>query len=89
MIHDEYVTLFAGYPSNSKARAVVTATGASVGYISAYLEEKSSTYLLQQQKTLEKEVLHKSDEDLKTELAPYYLRQLIRIRQASACCLPS
>ncbi|PNH08305.1 hypothetical protein TSOC_005142 [Tetrabaena socialis] len=69
------------YPGNERARALLTASGAAIGYFTFVTEASTSAYLLQEQQKLERELLHKPEDQLRPEMNPHYLRHLMRIRQ--------
>ncbi|PNW74412.1 hypothetical protein CHLRE_13g607550v5 [Chlamydomonas reinhardtii] len=72
---------FSWYPLDPRARALVTLCGGAVGFVTHVTDTASTAYLLAQQRSLEKKLLHKPDAELKTEMNPYYLRALIRAQQ--------
>eukprot|EP00798_Chlamydomonas_sp_ICE-L_P027587 gene27587-7222_t len=69
------------YPGNVRSRAILASTGAVVGYLSHVGEVTTKKILLDQQIKLEKEIYHKRDDEVKTEVDPAYLRELIKIKQ--------
>ncbi|GFR46038.1 hypothetical protein Agub_g7507 [Astrephomene gubernaculifera] len=69
------------YPRDPRARVMLSVGGAAVGFVTHGIEQAGNAVLLQRQKDLEKELLHKPDEQLRTEVNPYYLRALVRAKQ--------
>lgn len=69
------------YPGSNQARALFSASGACIGYLSFAAEGAANKVLLTQQRLLEKDLLHKSDEQLRPDLNTWYLRELLRLRE--------
>ncbi|GAX77125.1 hypothetical protein CEUSTIGMA_g4571.t1 [Chlamydomonas eustigma] len=67
----------AWYSGSPTGRAMMSAGGALVGYLSFVFEQ----ILLEQQQKLERELLKKPEVDILKEMQPHYLRALIRVKQ--------
>eukprot|EP00201_Polytomella_parva_P015550 CAMPEP_0175055274 /NCGR_PEP_ID=MMETSP0052_2-20121109/9988_1 /TAXON_ID=51329 ORGANISM="Polytomella parva, Strain SAG 63-3" /NCGR_SAMPLE_ID=MMETSP0052_2 /ASSEMBLY_ACC=CAM_ASM_000194 /LENGTH=294 /DNA_ID=CAMNT_0016320099 /DNA_START=67 /DNA_END=951 /DNA_ORIENTATION=+ len=68
------------YPKSVQGRGGIVFAGALYGLISNEMQNYSKRYMLEQQQILEREVFHKSEDDVKSVLDVPYLRELMRLR---------
>ncbi|GIL82061.1 hypothetical protein Vretimale_7071 [Volvox reticuliferus] len=69
------------YPSNPRGRAYMTAAGSFVGYFSYVTDKAVDSSLLKTQMELERELLEKPDDQLRSALSRPYLQSLLRAKQ--------